>query len=112
MLEDHTIAIVIFLLLLIIGFTSFFCYFLREQNLILLPLTFSPCSQTMMSQFMNGATRVKGWTATNALLDSWADKFNAQLKVQTDLIEQQKNQKKDAESTNAILVSQYTLSRV
>ena len=53
----------------------------------------------MMSQFMNGATRVKGWTATNSLLDSWADKFNAQLKVQIDLIEQQKNQQKDAEST-------------
>jgi hypothetical protein len=49
----------------------------------------------MMSQFMNGATRAKGWTATNSLLDSWADKFNAQLKVQTNLLEQQKG----AEST-------------
>jgi hypothetical protein len=53
----------------------------------------------MMSQFMNGATRVKGWTAINLLLDSWAEKFNAQLKVQTDQLEQQKNQQKDAEST-------------
>lgn len=53
----------------------------------------------MMSQFMNGATRVKGWTSTDLLLDSWVEKFNSQLKVQTELIEQRKNHKNDAQST-------------
>jgi hypothetical protein len=28
---------------------------------------------------MNGAARVKGWTAIDTLLNSWADKFNSQL---------------------------------
>jgi hypothetical protein len=65
-----------------------------------------------MSQFMNGATRVKGWPATNSLLDSWADKFNAQLKVQTDLTEQLKNQQK-AESTKCKCgTAMYTQSSV
>eukprot|EP00029_Vermamoeba_vermiformis_P000769 TRINITY_DN10961_c0_g1_i1.p1 TRINITY_DN10961_c0_g1~~TRINITY_DN10961_c0_g1_i1.p1 ORF type:complete len:218 (+),score=24.52 TRINITY_DN10961_c0_g1_i1:380-1033(+) len=50
-------------------------------------------SQTLMSQYMNGATRVKGWAATDLLLDSWVTKFNAQFKVQ--FIEQ----KNDGEST-------------
>lgn len=44
---------------------------------------------------MNGATRVKGWTATDSLLDSWADNFNAQLQIHTDRIERQKTQEKD-----------------
>jgi transcriptional regulator with XRE-family HTH domain len=52
-------------------------------------------SQTMMSQYMNGATRVKGWTATDSLLDSWADNFNAQLQIHTDRIEKQKTQDKE-----------------
>jgi hypothetical protein len=33
---------------------------------------------------MNGATRVKGWTVTDALLNCWADTFNAQLQTQSD----------------------------
>jgi hypothetical protein len=49
-----------------------------------------------MSQFMNGATRVRGWKTTNSRLDSWADKFNAKLNTQTELLE---NQQKAAEST-------------
>lgn len=44
---------------------------------------------------MNGATRVKGWTSTAELLDSWVDKFNTQLKAQTELVEQHKNQNKN-----------------
>lgn len=49
----------------------------------------------MMSQYMNGATRVKGWNATDKLLDSWADNFNAQLRMHTDRIEKQKTQDKE-----------------
>jgi hypothetical protein len=52
----------------------------------------------MMSQFMNGASRVKGWTVTDSLLDAWVDEFNAKLKLQTDLIEIKKKQHKDGES--------------
>lgn len=48
-----------------------------------------------MSQYMNGATRVKGWNATDTLLDAWADNFNAQLRIHTDRIEKQKTQEKE-----------------
>jgi hypothetical protein len=66
----------------------------RYQSECFSPLISFPffCSQTMMSQFMNGATRVKGWTSIDLQLDSWAAKFNAQLKTQTELIEKQQNQ--------------------
>jgi hypothetical protein len=37
------------------------------------------CSQTLISQFMNRASRVKGWNAVDKLLDAWADEFNKQL---------------------------------
>ncbi len=61
-------------------------------------LTLFNISQTMMSQYMNGATRVKGWTATDTLLDTWADNFNAQLQIHTDRIEKQKTQEKEVKT--------------
>lgn len=64
-----------------------------------------------MSQYMNEATRVKGWTATDTLLDTWADKFNAQLRIHTDRIEQQKTQQKDAKSPDHP-VAEYAQSNV
>jgi hypothetical protein len=47
---------------------------------------------------MNGATRIKGWNATDKLLDSWADNFNAQLRMHTDRIEKQKTQEKEVKA--------------
>jgi len=55
---------------------------------------------------MNGATRVKGWTATDTLLDAWADNFNAQLQQQTDRIEKQKTQEKEVKLQETKISSQ------
>lgn len=41
------------------------------------------CSQTLISQYMNRASRVKGWNAVDKLLDAWADEFNEQLSKHT-----------------------------
>lgn len=40
-----------------------------------------------MSQYMNRAPRTKGWKAIDQRLESWADNFNAQLIIQTEIVE-------------------------
>lgn len=53
----------------------------------------------MISQYMNGATRVKGWKDIDEQLEHWANDFNTELQRQTKAISEKIcNQKASEES--------------